>query len=56
MSSDDSSPGAADLHKSAKKKSGKKGKVFSTHSSIMDILNQVNKAEECRLNKKIERQ
>ncbi|KAJ2585147.1 hypothetical protein H4R99_008778, partial [Coemansia sp. RSA 1722] len=56
MSSDDNNPSVADHHKDAKKKSGKKGKIFSTPSSIMEILSQVNKAEETRLNKKIERQ
>ncbi|KAJ1860938.1 hypothetical protein LPJ73_001178 [Coemansia sp. RSA 2703] len=38
------------------KQSGKKGKVFATPSSMMDILNQVSQVEETRRNKKLERQ
>ncbi|KAJ2499621.1 hypothetical protein GGH96_003378 [Coemansia sp. RSA 1972] len=35
---------------------GKKGKKFTTKDSMMSILDQVNQAEESRVNKKIERQ
>ncbi|KAJ2787192.1 hypothetical protein GGI15_000912 [Coemansia interrupta] len=38
------------------RQNGKKGKVFATPSSMMDILNQVNQVEETRRNKKLERQ
>ncbi|KAJ1843263.1 hypothetical protein LPJ70_003465 [Coemansia sp. RSA 2708] len=35
---------------------GKKGKSFTTKNSMLDILDQVNQAEEARVNKKLERQ
>ncbi|KAJ2719297.1 hypothetical protein GGI07_005291 [Coemansia sp. Benny D115] len=41
---------------SAVKSSGKKGKKFSTPSSMLSILNQVQQVEDGRINKKMERQ
>ncbi|KAJ1888657.1 hypothetical protein LPJ66_008459 [Kickxella alabastrina] len=47
---------ATQPEQTVKNKNGKRGKVFSTQSSMMDILNQVSQVEEGRLNRKMDRQ